>query len=191
MAKLQYPYNLIRDIIGDKTYLDIEIKKDNIDGLKYILKKLTDTEYTVVVMKYKYCKSMKAIVDEVFMSNRYLAQKCMEGVKRKLTVGFNRKYVILGLRGVECEQYKTQAEKRKIYEEIRNSNRSLQDISVLELKFSTRVESALLRADILTVARLVEAIKYSGNGIKFLRNVGSKSEEEIKNVLANIGVVTY
>ena len=54
-----------------------------------------------------------------------------------------------------------------------------QDMNIDELEFSVRTYNCLKRAGINTVGEILAFIKEDGNGLRKIRNLGGKSENEI------------
>ena len=72
-------------------------------------------------------------------------------------------------------------------EEKKEQNlKGLRELDLSELNLSVRSYNCLRRANCHTVGAILDLLDAEGNGLRKIRNLGSRSETEIKQVLADL-----
>lgn len=176
--------NLLMDIVTDHIEnpgFDLEnLSDDQMDGLRYALSTLKPREQLIVACRYEDGMTMREIGERFGVSNTRIGQllkKCL--VKLRNPVRFRN--IKDGYSVILENQRKAHENKERVLREMIDSNQ-WRDISIGELDLTVRSYNCLTRAGIQTLEELLDAYKDIERFVR-IRNLGSKSREEVENAL--------
>lgn len=210
--KLGWPYNLVTDVVGtDDSLNGVELTEDQITGLEYVLKDLTDREQRCVLRYYRDEIGYDEIGKEQHVTRERIRQVIIKGL-RKLRHPAKVKYIKQGYtiasgQVAETARATYQAEvdkvKREMFSEIASIREKLdalapdldnvsgeiadskqKPMTIDEMELSVRPYNCLRRAlgDAATVVDVL-AVEEPGR----IRNLGLRSAKEIADKLVSLG----
>lgn len=185
---LPWPQNILAAAwIEDKYGKTIcELSDDQMDGLIYVLDKLTERERVSVYYRYQECMSYSRIAEISGVSVTRIQQIITKSIN-VLKDPENIDYIVFGLQ--KNEQYRKQ-EKEKIRntENIENKISCLKKISIHKVGLSRRTRKVLEHANIATLGDIAEIIISDPINFIRIRDIGIKSVIDILSIMEEYGV---
>lgn len=193
MTKDEFPINLLKDIFGE---IDFELPEDILGTTLYVLGKLKKKEYTTVIYRYMYGKTLEEC-GVVFNISRQAVNFRLVSALMKLRASNNKDILKLGLNYYTTAT--TQNLIHKCYMHL-EEGKSLSDldtmhledivfkITIEELDLNVRTYNCLKRARLNTIGDIV---KLDSAALLKLRNFGKGSYNNLVKVLCDYGILIY
>lgn len=189
-----YPENLLFAILDQ----DIEIVKDNIDGLVFAVSTLTAREQYILSERYISTETLEFIGQASKVSRERVRQIEAKAL-RKLRHPSRKQYILKGLSVIEAvNKLREELHDKELveilygikaeFEENQLSQSSLEKnmkLSIEYCNFSVRTYNCLKHAGYNTIADIIKAPK---SKLQTIRNLGNRSYCELEDYIKSLGL---
>ena len=191
--ELPWPENLVTELGLEEIFPDtgkyMVLTDDQMAGLTHAVETLKDKEQAVIRLRYEEHKTFKTI-GEIFNLSTQRMRQINAKALRKLRHQTRLCYIRDGFQGTLDAQQKHKEETRQVLNTLGTEDltKYLKTIFVCDMHLTVRSTNCLLRANLITMADVAEAVKKDPASFVKIRNLGQKSLLEVVEKLEEYGI---
>ena len=184
--ELPWPENLIMEMGFEHILTDRKLTEDQIEGLRYVMEDLKESERAALKLRYEEHYTLKAVGDTFSLSGSRIQQIIAKAL-RKLRHPTRSVYIIQGYIGYQpmIEKKKAELAKLSCQEE---RIKELKKIFVTDIGLSVRSTNCLTRSGLHTLGDVAELIQKEPLQLANVRNLGRMSLLEVVEKLEEYGI---